>query len=103
MASSANFKWDTLVLLLPTRKPSNNQLSFALNNILLNTLATMVNRKWDNGSLCLRPLVTLTRALAFTFTKTTKFVINKQALIQVFHLELNHLLSNTWFRKPQST
>ena len=100
MASSANRKWNMLILLLPTRKPSNNQLSSALNNILLNTSTTMVKRKRDNGSSCLRPLVALTQPLAFSFTKIANFFINKEPLIQVLHLELNHFLSSTWFRKP---
>ena len=43
--SFENYKWNTLVLLLPIMKSCNNLLSSALNNILLNTSAIMVKRK----------------------------------------------------------
>ena len=53
IVSSANCRWVTLHLFLPTLKPSNKFLSSAFNNILLNTSATIVNRKGDKGSPCL--------------------------------------------------
>ncbi|RVW15385.1 putative ribonuclease H protein [Vitis vinifera] len=79
MVSSANCRWDTLVLFLPTPKPSNILLFSALN-----TSTTIVNRKGDIGSPCLNPLVALTHPLAFPFTKIAKETEDKQPLIQWF-------------------
>ena len=95
MVSSTNCKWDTLVLFLPTLKPSNRLLYFALNIILLDTLATIVNRKRDRGSPYLNPLVALTHPLAFPFTRIVKETEDKQPFIQVLHLGLNPFFSNT--------
>ena len=52
MMSFVNYISDTLVLFLPTMKPSNNLLTSTLNNTLLSTSATMVKRKGDNESPC---------------------------------------------------
>ena len=63
MVSSANCRIDILVLFLPTKKPSVNPFSSALNISLLNTLATKVRKKGERGSPCLNPLDALIHPL----------------------------------------
>ena len=70
-------KKDTLVLPLRTMKPSTRPLCSTLIIILLRTSTTMVKRKSERGSPCLKPLVALTQPSAFLLTKTTKLVEEK--------------------------
>ncbi|RVX07737.1 hypothetical protein CK203_022004 [Vitis vinifera] len=72
MVSSANCKWEIVVLLLPTVKPSNNLLFLTLNINLLSTSATILKRKGDSGSPCLKSLGALTQPLALPFTGIAK-------------------------------
>ena len=59
IVSSTNWRSDTLVLSFPTKKP----LSSALKTILLKTSATIVKKKWERGSSCLKSLDALTQPL----------------------------------------
>ena len=99
MVSSANCKWEIVVLLLPTVKPSNNLLFLTLNINLLSTSATILKRKGDSGSPCLKSLGALTQPLALPFTGIAKEREDKP-LIQVLYVELNPFLSSTWSRNP---
>ena len=101
--SPSNCNRDTVVLSLPTRKPSVKPLSSILVNILLRTSTTMVKRKEERGSPCLKPLVALTQPLTFLVTRTAKFVKESQPLIHDLHLVLKPFLSRTWSKKLQLT
>ena len=70
--SSTNYK-------LPCSKPAN-QNCFDLNINLLKTSKTMVKRKGDSGSLCLKPLDALNQPLGPPFINT-KLVVNKPSQI----------------------
>ena len=92
MVSSANYNKDTLVLSLPTMKPSVNLVSSALIIILLRTSATNVKGKRERGSPCLKPLMALTQPFAFPLTRIAKLVEDKHPLIQDLYFGLNPFL-----------
>ena len=85
MVSSANCNKDTLVLSLPTKKPSVIPVSSALIINLLRTSATRVKRKGERGSPYLNPLEALTQPFAFPLTKIAKLEEDKQPLIHDLH------------------
>lgn len=85
MVSSANWKWNTLILFLPIEVVSKKPNYVAFDIMILKPSATIRNRKGDNGSPCLRLRLRWNSLEGLPLTRTEDDAIDTHSITHFLH------------------